>query len=312
MKLQSALDHHPFVITEGAIIERLRREMAAALEPHILHAAFLYAQDTARQLETLYRSYLDVGRALDVPIMVFSPTWRASPERLALAGYPDAVAVNIDGVRFLRAIAASYGDYSSRIIVGGLMACRGDAYTASMAMSADAAARFHRPQVDAFVAAGVDVIKAATLPALSEALGLARTLSEAGCPYSLGFVIRPEGTLLDGTPLSDAVSVIDGAVGRAPDAYMLDCTHPATALSAIGALGERWLEIAGRVTGIQANGADLPPEALDNLDHLACDTPASLAAGVNRLYREHGFTILGGCCGTDERHIAAIGRLALS
>lgn len=309
MMLEGIMASFPVVLTEGAIIERLRYGGGPPLHPDILNAAFIYDAAGADRLGALYRRYLDVGRTLGLPMMVFSPTWRANPERLTAAGHADWAAVNTDGVRFLQDIADGYrDDAAAPVLVGALMACRGDAYQPAAALTEAAAAAFHRDQAGALAAANPDVIKAATLPACSEAVGMARALAATGRPYILGVVLRPDGTLLDGTPLPDAVAAVDAAADPAPVCYMVDCTHPATALSAVAALGHRWTEMAGRVAGIQANGSDLPPEALDDLDHIAADPPEVLAAAVARLHRNHGFHIVGGCCGTDERHVAAIGR----
>ena len=305
------LAEHPLVLTEGALTERLRRETSAPLDPFVLHAGFMYRAETAALLESIYRSYLDVGQRLSLPMMVFTPTWRANPERLLAAGYTDPTAVNVDGVKFLRRIADSYGEYAGSILVGGLMACKGDAYRPDEALSPEAAASFHEIQIDALRRGGVDVIKAATLPALGEAMGLAQALGAAGVPYCLGFVIRPDGTLLDGTPLPEAIAKIDGQAAHAPCGYMLDCTHPANADAAIHALGRKWAPVQHRVIGIQANGSDLQPEELDNSDHLVADEPGTLAAKVLQLHTRYGFRVLGGCCGTDERHIEEIGRLAM-
>lgn len=48
----------------------------------------------------------------------------------------------------------------------------------------------------ALQAAGVDFIIAETLPAVSEAKGIATAISSSSLPYIIGFVITPAGVLL--------------------------------------------------------------------------------------------------------------------
>jgi S-methylmethionine-dependent homocysteine/selenocysteine methylase len=311
MGLEQKLAENPLILTEGAVIERVRRETRTPLDPLVLHAGFIYGAQTATLLEAIYRSYLDAGQRLSLPIMVFTPTWRANPERLEAAGFTDPSAVNTDGVEFVRNIADSYGEYAGSVLVGGLMACKGDAYRPDEALSPEAAASFHEVQIDALCRGGADFIKAATLPALGEAVGLAQALGAAGLPYCLGFVLRPDGTLLDGTSLPEAISRVDDRAAPVPSGYMLDCTHPDNAEAAILSLGPEWTPIQHRVIGIQANGSDLQPEELDNSAHLVADDPETLARAAVRLHTRYGFRVLGGCCGTDERHIEEIGRLAM-
>jgi homocysteine S-methyltransferase len=105
------------------------------------------------------------------------------------------------------------------------MSCRGDAYSPAEALLVDEALEFHAWQAGKLADTGADFLLAATLPALSEATGLALALAATGKPYLLSFVVRPEGTLLDGTPLKDAIAAIDSAVTPSPLAYLINCTH---------------------------------------------------------------------------------------
>jgi homocysteine S-methyltransferase len=153
---------------------------------------------------------------------------------------------------------------------------------------------------------------AATLPAYSEALGLARAMARCGRPYVLSFVLRPSGTLLDGTPLREAVHGIDAAVSPAPAFYLVNCVHPTVfeqafecelARSSAFSESAAW---AGRVLGLQGNTSYRSPEQLDGLDQLETEEPSVYAAAMLRLYKRFGTRVLGGCCGTDDRHIAQI------
>ena len=293
MRFADALASGPPILAEGSVVERLRRDPAVHLDPQIAHAAFIYEPRAAGALERIYRGYLDIGRARGLPMLCLTPTWRANPERLRLAGL-DEQDVNGDAVRFLDRIRAGYG---GAVYLGGLTGCYGDAYRPEEALTAGDAASFHRPQAQALASAGVDFLFASTLPAAGEALGIARAMAPLGVPYLLSFIIAADGALLDGTPLGDAIARIDGAVSPAPAAYLINCVH--TSVFAQAAPPER-------VVGLQANTSRRSPRELEGLAQLETEEPHIFAAGMAELQRTFGLRILGGCCGTDDRHIGAL------
>ncbi len=308
MDFQQAIAHYPVILAEGALIERLRRNPSVRLNPHILHAGLVYDSRGQTALRQIYRQYMDIGRVAGLPLLTCAPTWRANPARLRQAGFDDQADVNGDGVRFLASIRAEYGAYAGQVFVGGLMSCRGDAYKPAEALPADEAAIFHRPQARALAAAGVDFLLAATLPAVSEALGLARAMAGCDTPYALSFVLRPSGTLLDGTPLHQAIAMIDSAVNPAPLFYMANCVHPTVFESAFAAAISQSPSVGRRVIGLQANTSTKSPEELDKRGSLDGAEAEPFASAMVGLHHWFGTKILGGCCGTDNRHIAAIAR----
>jgi homocysteine S-methyltransferase len=234
-----------------------------------------------------------------------TPTWRASRERIDSAGYAGAD-VNGDNVRFLDALRKSYGGYAEKIVIGGLMSCRGDAYSPADALAVDEALAFHAWQAEKLADAGVDFLLAATLPAFSEAIGLALALAATGKPYVLSFVVRPEGTLLDGTPLKDVIVAIDAAVTPRPLAYMINCTHVSFAKSALTHGANSSSLVRQRIIGLLANTAALSPEELNDSTILVEEDPGTFGQSVAGLHKELGLKILGGCCGTDDRHIRSL------
>jgi homocysteine S-methyltransferase len=296
------------VLTEGSIIERLRRDPAVALDPHVLHAHLVYEAEGRGRLGALYRQHLDIGRAAGLPLILGTPTWRANPERLAAAGTRRVEEVNREGVWFVRSLQGEYGLYAEQVFIGGLMACRGDAYRPAEALPAADAAAFHAPQARALAEGGADFLLAATLPALSEALGMARAMGECGLPYALSFVLRPDGGLLDGTPLEKAVEEIDNRTVPPPAFYLANCVHPRTFSAALRLAGQRAPGVRHRVIGLQGNTSERPPESLDQLPVLDEMDPDGFAEAMAAVRREFGTRVLGGCCGTDDRHIAALAR----
>jgi len=290
------------ILGEGAVIERLRRDSEFELDPEIVNSAFIYDSRKRDALAGIYRQYLDIGCKYDLPLLLSPPTWRASRERIAKAGY-ETKDVNGDNFRFFDEMRKSYGNYADKIVICGLLSCRGDAYNQAEALSADDARAFHAWQAGKLAEAGVDFLLAATLPALSEAVGLATALAATGMPYIISFIFRAEGTLLDGTPLKDAISRIDTDVDPKPLAYMSNCTHASIFRNGIMHATNSSSTVRKRVIGLLANTAALEPKELDDSKELVEEDPQVFGQTVAGLQGELGMKILGGCCGTDGRHI---------
>ncbi len=297
----------PVILGEGAVIERLRRSSSIRLDEHVVNSALIYQETGRAALEVICRQYLDIGCRYNLPLLLSTPTWRAGRERIAAAGLAGRD-LNGDNFRFLAGLRSRYGDYAHQVTICGLMSCRGDAYKPVEAMTADAAREFHAWQAEALAAAGVDVLLASTLPALSEAMGLARAQAATGLPYVISFVARPEGTLLDGTPLNEAITSIDAAVTPRPFAYLINCTHASAFRSAMLNDTNSSPLVRERIIGLLANTAALSPEELDASPELVEEEPETFGRSVAALNSELGMKVLGGCCGTDERHIECLAR----
>lgn len=302
------LERSACILGEGAVIERLRRNSDLDLDPFIVNSAFIYDKVKCDAIEAIYRQYLDIGLMYDLPLLLSTPTWRSSRERITAAGY-EGRDVNGDNFRFLDALRCSYGEYAQKVVICGLMSCRGDAYNQAEALTAENAQEFHTWQATMLAEAGVDFLLAATLPALSEATGLALAMATTGMPYIVSFIVRPEGTLLDGTALKEALAAIDDAVSPKPLAYMVNCTHASIFRSALLHEVNSSQFVRERVVGLLANTAALEPEELDSSDTLVEEAPEIFGQSVADLQRELGMKILGGCCGTDDRHIRHLATL---
>ncbi len=293
------------ILGEGAVIERLKRDTDFELDPFIVNSAFIYDDKKRTALDRIYRQYMDIAAEYDLPVIMSTPTWRASEQRIKEAGY-ESKDVNADNYRFLDFLRQSYGPFSSKILICGLMSCKEDAYKPEEALSIEEASEFHQWQAERLSNAGVDFTLAATLPALSEAKGLAHALSKTDTPYVISFVARPEGTMLDGTPLKQAVAEIDAEVNPKPAAFMLNCTHAAFAKSALMSETNSSDMVRKRMAGLFANTAALSPEDLNNSVELVEQEPEDFGRSVADLAVTPGLKMVGGCCGTDDRHIKAL------
>ena len=299
---------HPYLLAEGAVLERVRRSRPELLDPHVLNASMVYSEDSRQVLKAIYKEYLAIGAAYDLPMIILAPTWRASQARLKAAGFSDTQDVNGDCVRFVREIVAEYGSYASEVYVGGLIACANDAYKPQETLTRQAAAEYHAFHAEALANAGVDFIMAATLPAFDEALGMADVLGRFKPPYILSFVVRAGGGLLDRTPLWKAIDKIDTLAEIPPAYYMINCVHPEHFASAVTAQSARHPHIDERILGLQANTSRLSPEKLDSLDHLDESDPEHWAFLLRHMSKVWPMKVIGGCCGTDGRHIACLAR----
>ncbi|AHF07114.1 homocysteine S-methyltransferase family protein [Desulfitobacterium metallireducens] len=296
------------IFTEGAVVERLRREYKVQLDQHIVHSGLVYDQQGKLILRGIYKQYIDIVRKSNIPMMIFTPTRRSNPEQIAQAGLI-GTDVNGDCARLLMDIRSEYGEYSKRIFIGGLMGCKGDAYNAEEALSSEEALSFHQEQANALADAGVDFLCGTTLPAMTEAIGLAQAMARTGKPYILSFVIRANGTLLDGNSLHKTISKIDEITSPQPLFYMTNCIHPSILLKAIGNHENFTNAVKQRLKGIQANTSSKSPEELDGVAQLISEDVVTLINEMGELHNHHQIKVLGGCCGTDERHIQGLVKL---
>jgi homocysteine S-methyltransferase len=184
--------------------------------------------------------------------------------------------------------------------VGGVLGPRGDAYATGVTVDPGEAAEYHRPQVAAFRAAGADRVTALTLTSVGEGIGIALAASDEGVPAGIGFTVETDGRLPDGTTLAAAVAAVDAA---APPAYFLvNCAHPTHILPALD--GGPWQQ---RIGGLRVNAATLSHAELDAAEELDDGDPEQLAADQEPLLDAFPrLEVLGGCCGTDARHVAAM------
>ena len=285
------------VLTDGGIETRLVYEMGVEL-PEPLQSAALVGTGALREL---YVSYVEAARAHGLPVILGTPTFRAGA-RYAEAAGADVGEVNAAAVRHHLAIRDAAGD-GPPILVAGVLGPRGDAYTPAEAPDAEEAERYHAIQAGALAAAGPDLLFAPTFPAVGEAVGCVRAMSATGLPAVISWVLDRDGRVLDGTPLADAIARVDAECDPAPLYHSLSCVQPTVAERALAGV------TPGRVLECKANGSPLTPAELVALDHLEGDDPQTFAAEMWRLHTAHGLRILGGCCGTDARHMRALGAL---
>lgn len=299
--LANTIATHAAILSEGSVFELLRRDERIRFDPEIAHAGLIYDERSRDLLGEVHRKYIDIARRHGLPILVFADTWRASGERVAASPFRGR-RVNRDNVEFLRSIVTDCG---VQAFVGALTGPRGDAYKPQEAPGESEAMRYHAAQIEELAEAGVDLMMAATLPAFPEARGIARLMSRSAIPWILSFVVRPDGTLLDGTSLSDAIAAIDDTAPSAPLGYSVNCVHPDIARRALATLPDA---LRRRVVAFQGNTSMLAPEEVDGLDHVDTMDPRSFARSIELLKSASHIRVIGGCCGTNEEHIEELAK----
>src|SRR5579863_4910097 len=205
--MQKLINAHNKILMEGAIVEQLRYYTSIALHPTLIHAPLIYDMHGRKVLAELYQSYLDLALKANLPFLMCSPTWRTNFERVTSSGINRNI--NVDAVKFMQEIRNQYPAAKNRIMVGGMIGCKGDAYQPNQGLSCLQARDFHSWQISELAKAEPDFIIAETLPNIEEAKGIARALEATSIPYIISFVINRECCLLDQTPLMDAIEQID-------------------------------------------------------------------------------------------------------
>jgi len=305
MQFETCFNGSRYILTEGAIVERLKSEFNVELDKYINHADLIYEQPD--KLAKLYRQYIEIAQQYDLPIMLMTPTRRVNFETMKLSKFNDSDLIT-DACIYLNEIKSQYPDFSNKIFIGGLLGCKGNAYQSEGALDVESAYAFHKVQVDEYKKENVDFLFAGIMPAISEAIGMAQAMAESGIPYIISFMIRKDGCLLDGTSIVDAIKTIDTSVNPQPTCYMSNCIHPLNLKQALENklnLDSTWLN---RFIGIQANSSSLSPEELDNCGVLKQENFEEMVDEICYLIKHFNFKILGGCCGTNDIFIEKLAK----
>jgi homocysteine S-methyltransferase len=276
-------------------------------------AAFDLLKDdtgTAR-LNRYYRQYIDLALEHGFGFVLESVTWRASPDWGERLGYSEAALsrANARAIELLQALREQSETGETPMVISGNLGPRGDGYAADRHMTSDEAADYHAWQIKSLAEAGAELITALTLPETEEAIGIVRASQAVGIPAVISFTVETDGRLPSGQPLQGAIRAVDDATDKGPAYYMINCAHP-THFEPILQNGQAWLE---RIRGIRANASCKSHAELDESETLDDGDPKEFGKQLRRL-REllPNLTVLGGCCGTDHRHVAAIAQACCS
>jgi homocysteine S-methyltransferase len=268
--------------------------------PHFAAFPLVDSDDGRAALRRYYEPFLELAGDRDVPLVLSAPTWRANTDWGRLLGYDgeDLASVNRRAVEFLETLAADYDD----VLVEGSIGPRSDAYSPTRLMDAGEAERYHAVQLRTFAGAGCAQATALTLTYPEEGIGIARAARAAGIPIVVGFTVETDGRLPSGHSIEEAILTVDDATEGAAGFFVINCAHPTHFADALPEGDAR-----KRIRGLRANASTLSHAELDEAEELDSGYPADLAERYVALRRDlPQLEVVGGCCGTDIRHVTAI------
>ncbi|MCW1429130.1 homocysteine S-methyltransferase family protein [Novosphingobium sp. JCM 18896] len=256
-------------------------------------------------LDRYFETYLAIAREAGTGFVLESATWRASRDWAApLALGEQALAdLNRQAIVQLQALRTAHATQDMPIVVSGCIGPRGDGYDPGLIMTVAEARAYHGWQVALFAEQGADMVTAMTMTNLPEATGVVLAAQDAGLPVAISFTLETDGRLPTGETLVDAIVAVDRATGDGPAYYMINCAHPSHFAGTLADGGDA----LQRIRGIRANASRRSHAELDEAADLDAGDPEELGEDYRRLLAAlPGLTILGGCCGTDHRHVMAI------
>ena len=271
-----------------------------------LFASFTLVADEAGcgQLRRYYQPYLEIARAYGVGFILDTPTWRANADWAQQLGYgPAALAcINRRSVSLMESIR-EMAAHPEPIVISGIVGPRGDGYRPSSRMTAAEAQAYHHSQLATFADTAADMASAVTMNYPEEALGIAKAAAAVDLPVVLSFTLETNGMLPSGDSLQDAIACVDDVTGGYPAYYMINCAHPRHFEHILNSPGG-WQD---RIGGVRANASTRSHAELDEATELDIGDPEALGMEYRSMRESlRRLTVMGGCCGTDHRHIRAI------
>ena len=253
-----------------------------------------------------FRNYVEIAERYDLGLILETVTWRANRDwGKRIGDAPDALAeFNRRAVRLIERVRKELAQGDVPVVISGCIGPRGDGYSPGQQMTAPQAKEYHAEQIATFAGTAADMVAAITLNYPAEAIGIAQAAAACGVPVCISFTVETDGLLPTGQSLEEAITEVDAATDQYPAYYMINCAHP-THFDHLFAEGGRWLE---RVKGLRCNASCKSHAELDESTVLDDGDPVAFGhqLAALRTLSPH-LSVLGGCCGTDHRHIESLG-----
>lgn len=262
-------------------------------------------------LRQYYLDFIDLAHHFNSGLILEAVTWRANKDWAKQIGYSDVELAHCihKAVALLEDIRTASSDKNIDLVISGCLGPRGDGYSPSFCMTADEAEEYHSHQVGVLKETAADMVTALTLNYIDEAIGVARAADAAGMPVAISFTVETDGRLPTGESLQMAIEEVEQQTDGSPAYYMVNCAHPTHFESVLTGKGD-WLN---RIHGVRANASRCSHEELDNATELDAGDPQELGQQFRELrFKLKNLNVLGGCCGTDIRHIGEIAKACFS
>lgn len=266
----------------------------------------LQSTDGRDLLKSYMTDMVTLAKDTGTGVILESPTWVANRDRAAGIGYtPDAlIALNQQAIALMDDVRAANGDVPT--IINANLGPRDDAYEPSDQMTAEEAEHYHSEQISTLAETDVDVISGYTLAYPEEAIGIVRAARRFDLPVVIAFTVETDGKLPTGVSLARAISDVDAATDDYATYFMINCAHPEHFVSVLE--DAPWMQ---RIKGLVANASRCSHAELDEAEELDDGDPTELGKQLSDIRRRFPhIQVLGGCCGTDMRHMAQIATAA--
>ncbi|MCO6059137.1 homocysteine S-methyltransferase family protein [Pseudomonas sp. MOB-449] len=288
-------------LTDGGIETTLVFHEGIAL-PDFAAFVLLNYPDGQEALRRYYRTYCAIASHYGTGLILESPTWRANPDWASHLGFtPQGLAeANRQAIALLQALRTEVESGRTPVVISGCIGPRGDGYIADEAMDEFQSRQYHAEQIEVFAHSAADMISALTMHYVEEAVGVALAARDAHMPVVISFSVETDGRLPAGQSLKEAIEQVDHATAAYPAYYMINCAHPEHFEDAL-VPGSRWVQ---RIRGLRANASRKSHAELNEATALDSGDPEELGAQYARLrQRLPHINVMGGCCGTDHRHV---------
>lgn len=293
-----------FFLTDGGLETTLIFREGIDL-PEFAAFDLLKSEAGYQAIENYYRTYASIAKNYNVGFILESATWRANPDWGSKLGYrsESLAEANRRAIALLHDLRDEYETEQSPMVISGCIGPRGDGYIPTAIMTIAEAKEYHQPQIEIFRDNDADMVAALTINYVEEAIGITLAAQACGMPVAISFTVETDGKLPTGQTLEEAITQVDQATHQAPIYYMINCAHPTHFEQALNEGSAR----INRIRGIRANASIKSHAELNEATELDDGNPIELGHQYRELHeRWHHFNVLGGCCGTDHRHVEAI------
>ncbi|MGI9381057.1 MAG: homocysteine S-methyltransferase family protein [Methyloligellaceae bacterium] len=272
-------------------------------------AAFDLLKDEAgiKAIENYYRTYMDIALRDKRGFVLESCTWRASSDWGEKLGYTRETLAdaNRKSIWLLENLREENETATTPMVLSGCIGPRGDGYDAGDLMTEAQAQAYHAQQIDVFADTAADLVTGVTMTNAPESIGIVKAAQQAQIPAVISFTVETDGNLPAGDSLGDAIRAVDAATDNGPAYFMINCAHPTHFDGSLPG-DEDWVQ---RIAGLRTNASKRSHAELDEAEDLDDGNPVELGDLHGQLRRRFGqISVMGGCCGTDHRHIAEMSR----